>query len=90
MVPSFTAGVLAFASFFIHVLVIGTSAFPGGHVDGHRHWVEDHGRVIELSATQYWSSYLLGVLVVASYAVLFLLAAVFHWRGEVRWEDRRG
>jgi hypothetical protein len=55
-------------------LLLGSAAFPGGHVEGGRYLVDVHGGVVELTATQYWFSYIHGVSVFASIAIAAVLA----------------
>ena len=50
--------------------------------------VEEHGRVIELTATQYWVSYIHGVVLVAVTAILAVIVVVFYWREDLRVEYR--
>lgn len=45
--PVLAVVLVAFVSFVTHLLVLGTSAFPGGRVVDGRYLVEDHGRIID-------------------------------------------
>jgi hypothetical protein len=50
--PALAILILAFVSFVVHMVMLGTSAFPGGRVENGRYLVEEHGKVIELTAGQ--------------------------------------
>jgi hypothetical protein len=82
--PALAIAIVTFFSFLAHLLVLGTSAFPGGRIVEGRYLVEEHGKVIELTATQYWFSYIHGVVLVAVFAIVAVLVAVFYWRGDMR------
>jgi hypothetical protein len=75
---------ITFGSFLVHLLVLGTSAFPGGRVVDGKYLVEDHGKVIELTAQQYWFSYLHGVLLVAVFAIFAVLLMYLYSRGDLK------
>ncbi len=81
------AGVIAaimFVSFIAHLLWLGTSSFPGGYIDHGRYLVAGHGKLFELTATQYWFSYIHGVLLVVSFATVFAFVGYFYWNGELQ------
>lgn len=82
--PALAVVLATFFSFLAHVLVLGTSAFPGGRIVGGRYLVEEHGKVIELTARQYWFSYVHGIVLVAVFAIVGVLVAAFYWRGDLR------
>jgi hypothetical protein len=82
--PALAIAIVTFFSFLAHSLALGTSAFPGGHIVEGRYLVEEHGKVIELTATQYWFSYVHGVVLVSVFAIFFVLVAVFYWQGDLR------
>ena len=86
--PALTVALVTFFSFLGHLLLLGTSAFPGGRIVDGRCLVEAHGRVIELTARQFWFSYIHGVTVVVVFAVIAAMIVVFYWRGDLRDEDR--
>jgi len=82
--PALVVAIVTFLSFLAHLLLLGTSAFPGGRVVDGRYLVEEHGRVIELTARQYWFSYIHGVVLVAVFAIVAVLVVVFYWRGDLK------
>jgi len=86
--PALAVVLVTFISFVVHLLLLGTSAFPSGRIVEGRYLVEEHGKVIELTATQYWFSYVHGIVLVTVFAVVALLIAVFYWRGDLRDEYR--
>jgi hypothetical protein len=86
--PALAVLILAFLSFVAHMVILGTSAFPGGRIEGGRYLVKEHGKVIELSASQYWFSYLHGVVVVSVFAIAAVLVAISYWRGDLKDEYR--
>jgi predicted outer membrane lipoprotein len=82
--PALAVVFVTFFSFLTHLLLLGTSAFPAGRIVAGRYLVEDHGRVIELTARQYWFSYIHGVLLVAVFAIVAALLMFFYSRGDLR------
>jgi hypothetical protein len=86
--PALAVFLVTFFSFSVHLLVLGTSAFPGGSVIDGRYLVEEHGSVIELTARQYWFSYIHGVVLIVVTAIIAILVAVFYWLGDLRDEYR--
>src|SRR5580765_91081 len=82
--PALVVAIVTFLSFLAHLLLPATSAFPGGRVVDGRYLVEEHGRVIELTARQYWFSYIHGVVLVAVFAIVAVLVVVFYWRGDLK------
>jgi len=83
--PAYAVWLCVFVSFVADLIALGTSAFPGGRIEGARHFVVEHGKTIDLTAGQFWLSYTLGISVVA---VLGVLIAVFYWRGDLKDENR--
>jgi hypothetical protein len=81
--PALAVVLVTFFSFLAHLLMLGTSAFPGGRLVDGKYLVEEHGRVIELTAGQFWFSYLHGVVLVAVFVVAGVLVLVFYWRGDL-------
>jgi hypothetical protein len=86
--PAVGVFIVIFLSFGVHLIALGTSSFPGGRVFDGRYLVEEHGKVIELTALQYWFSYVHGVVMVAVTAIVAVLVVVFYWRGDLRDEYR--
>ena len=84
LLPGLVVFLVTFFSFVVHLLVLGTSAFPSGHIVDGKYLVEEHAKVIELTATQYWFSYIHGVVLVVVGAVLAILAVVYYYRGDLR------
>jgi hypothetical protein len=82
--PALAVVLFTFFSFVAHMLVLGTSAFPGGRLVGGRYVVEEHGRVIELTESQYWFSYVHGVVLLAVFVIVGVLVVVYYWRGDLR------
>ena len=83
--PALMVWLATFVSFIIHSVVLGTSAFPAGgkFVDG-KYLVSDHGKIIALTARQYWFSYIHGIVMISVFAVLVLLTVIYYWRGDLR------
>ncbi|WP_395744485.1 hypothetical protein [Prosthecobacter sp.] len=81
---------LTFFSFIAHTFMLGASAFPGGKHIGGRYLVEEHGRTIELTAQQFWASYLHGVLMVCVFAAAGITILVLYSKGDLRdeWRDK--
>lgn len=86
--PALAVLILVFVSFVAHMVMLGTSAFPGGGIEGGRYLVQEHGKVIELTASQYWFSYIHGVVVVSVFAITAVLVAISYWRGDLKDEHR--
>jgi hypothetical protein len=78
---------VTFFSFVAHSLVLGTSSFPAGRIVEGRYLVPDHGKVIELTAQQYWFSYIHGVLLVAVFAIFAVLLMYLYSRGDLKDEQ---
>jgi len=86
--PALAVFIVTFISFFVHVIYLGTSGFPGGPVqvvDG-KYLIKEHGTVIALTATQYWFSYIHAVVLVAVTVIMAILVIVFYWRGDLKSE----
>jgi len=78
-------GIGNFAAFFAHVLLDGTSAFPGGgrFVDGH-YLVHEHGKEIPFSEAGYFFSYWHGVI----FVTIHIVCMVVGWRLGTRISQR--
>lgn len=74
---------LVFVAFMAHLLAMGTSAFPGGSIEGGQYLVHDHGKVITLTAAEYWCSYALGILLVCAFGLQLVLSLFFMWTGDL-------
>lgn len=87
--PVLALWLLTFGSFLVHLIVLGTSAFPSGgrFLDG-KYMIEEHGKTITLTAREYWFSYIHGLILVAVLAVLIVLIVRYYWRGDLRDEYR--
>lgn len=87
--PALAVWLVTFISFVISIFVLGTSAFPGGgkFVDG-RYLVSDHGKSIALTVSEYWFSYIHGIVMVAVLAIVAALIVMYYWRGDLRDEYR--
>ncbi len=86
--PALAVLLITFLSFLAHTLMLHTSAFPGSHVVDGRYLVEEHGRVIEMTAARYWFSHIHGVVLVAVVAIYAVLVAVFYSFGDLKDEYR--
>ncbi len=89
MYPALVVVFVTFFSFLVHMLILGTSAFPGGGklVEG-RYLVKDHGKTFEMTCAQYWFSYIHGVVLVAVFVLTALLVVRFYYTGDLRDEHR--
>ena len=88
--PALAVFIITFLSFSVHLFALGTSAVPGGNVrvvDG-RYLIEEHGRVITLTAAQYWFSYIHVVVLLAVTTIVAVLVITYYWRGDLRDEYR--
>jgi hypothetical protein len=81
-------GLVLFAAFMVHMVSHGGAAFPGGKVVGGRYLVEEHGRIVEFTRGSFRLSYFLGVASTVTIASFLLAVLVFHWRGDLKDEER--
>lgn len=79
--PALAVVWVMFLSFLVHD---APPAFPDGRIVDGRYLVENHGRIIELTARQYWFSYIHGVVVVAVFAVTAVLVLIFYALGDLK------
>jgi hypothetical protein len=85
--PVLAVVVATFISFLIHMFTLGTSAFPRGKkVDGH-YIVEEHGRLIELTARQFRASYIHGIITVGVFVAAAITILVLYYTGDLKDED---
>ncbi len=84
LVPVLVGTLILFVTFLAHTIILGTSAFPGGHTVNGRYLVEEHGKVFEFTAGQYWLSYIHGVMFITAFAASFVLLIVFYCTGDLK------
>jgi len=87
MYPALAVVLVTFFSFLAHMLILGTSAFPGGgRLVGGRYFVEDHGKIFEMTRGQYWFSYIHGIVLVAVFGITALPVLRFYCTGDLKHE----
>ncbi len=80
---------ITFISFGFHLVSLDVSAFPGGYMkDGH-YFVGNHGKVIELTRSEFILSYVHGCLMVGTILLYFGVVAYFHWKGDLKRQPLR-
>lgn len=88
VIPIFlVVAMVAFISFGVHLVSLGTSAFPGGHIKDGRYLVENHGKVVELTRSEFIFSYAHGCLMVGTILLYFGVVGYFHWKGDLKRES---
>lgn len=69
------------------LLRLGVSAFPAGKIIAGHYLVENHGKVVELTAGQYWLSYVLTATTAAAFLLTIFLGALFSATGDIKHEE---
>ncbi len=83
MYPMLGLAVVLFLASAFMLFQLGVSAFPGGAIVDGRYWVSNHGKVIELTSTEYWTSYIVTASTAATVVLYLILAFCFYASGDI-------